>query len=90
MCHKTRGSTRQHCKFFRDTNGISCSETRNFSDLTPLFGVSVSDEVKLYTCHRILLCKMTIHSMAQSHSTIFIRHDVLYFQKATCFDPNGS
>jgi len=48
MCHAMTGSTRHHCKFLQDTNGIPCPETRNFSDLTLLFDISVSDEVEIF------------------------------------------
>ena len=71
ICHAMRGSTRHHCKFFRDTNGILCSDTRNFSYVTSLFDVSVSDEVRFGMCHRILLRKMSVHSTAKSYTTIF-------------------
>jgi len=70
MCHAMKRSTRHYCKFFRDTNGITCSETRNFSDLTTLFGVSVRDEVKLYMCDCVLLRQMAVHSTAQSYTIL--------------------
>jgi hypothetical protein len=72
MCHAMRGSTRHNYKFFRDTNGIPWPETRNFSDLTHLFDVSVSEEVKVFVCHPILLRKMTVHPTAQSHTTYLL------------------